>query len=199
MPIIEQRATSPYVGRRMTLEEFLALPEQEPALEFQDGVVTQKVSPKRRHGRGQARLTETFIHAGEDTGTGEVYTETRFQTANWAPVPDVSFYTRGKLDAQGDDADDFTLPPDIAVEISSPDQSISELFRKCLRYAALGVQVTLLVAVEDRTVFLFRPGQQPLALRGADRIDLSDVLPAFDLTADALFAMILPQRSRPAP
>ena len=28
---------------RMTLEEFLALPEREPALEFEDGVVTQKV------------------------------------------------------------------------------------------------------------------------------------------------------------
>src|SRR3712207_6073010 len=108
----------------MTLDEFLALPEQEPALEYEDGVVTQKVSPKRRHGRGQYKLAEAFGRAGEAAGIGEVYTETRFQTANWAPVPDISFYTRERLDAQGDDADDFTMSPDIAVEISSPDQSI---------------------------------------------------------------------------
>lgn len=38
--------------RRMSLEEFLALPEidEKPYLEFHDGVVTQKASPKLRHG-----------------------------------------------------------------------------------------------------------------------------------------------------
>ena len=92
---------------------------------------------------------------------------------------------------------DFQVPPDIAVEVSSPDQGLEELVRKCRRYASLGVRITLLVAVEDRTVFVFRPGQQPLTLRGADRIDLSDVLPAFDLTVDGLFAMIRPARPRP--
>ncbi len=63
---------------------------------------------------------------------------------------------------------------------------------------SLGVNdALLLVAIEDRTVFVFRPGQQTLALRGADTIDLSDVLPAFDLTVDGLFAMIRPERPRP--
>ena len=38
-------------GRRMTLEEFLALPEEEPALEYADGEVTQKVSPNCWHGK----------------------------------------------------------------------------------------------------------------------------------------------------
>ena len=32
--------------RRMTLEEFLHLPERKPALEYDDGVITKKVSPK---------------------------------------------------------------------------------------------------------------------------------------------------------
>ncbi len=36
-------------GRRLTLEEFLALPEEEPALEFFRGQVTQKVSPGTWH------------------------------------------------------------------------------------------------------------------------------------------------------
>ena len=42
--------------RRLTLEEFLRLPEREPALEFDDGVVTQKVSPKAKYSRLQGRL-----------------------------------------------------------------------------------------------------------------------------------------------
>ncbi len=35
--------------RRMTLEEFLALPEEKPALEYEDGVVTQKMPPQGKH------------------------------------------------------------------------------------------------------------------------------------------------------
>ena len=196
MVISEQQATSPYAGRRMSLEEFLALPEQEPALEFEDGMVTQKVSPKRKHGRGQYKLAEAFGRAGEDTGIGLVYTETRFKTPSWAPVPDLSFYVWERIEEQPDNDDDFYLPPDIAVEVSSPEQRVSGLIRKCLRYASLGVRITLLVAVEDRTVFVFRPGQQTLALQGADLIDLSDVLPAFDLTVDGLFGLIVPRRPR---
>src|SRR5205823_3342989 len=39
--------------RPMTLEEFLDLPEKKPALEYDDGVVTQKVSPQGQHSRLQ--------------------------------------------------------------------------------------------------------------------------------------------------
>ena len=42
----------------LTLEQFLALPEEEPPLEFADGVVSQKVSPKTRHSALQAELVE---------------------------------------------------------------------------------------------------------------------------------------------
>jgi Uma2 family endonuclease len=194
---VRQRAqdTSPSVGRRMSLGEFLRLPEQEPALEYEDGLVTQKVSPKRRHARGGAKLAEALIRTGEDTGIGEVYVEGRFLTPDWAPVPDISFYTRERLDRQGEDAEDFTVAPDIAVEISSPDQGQGELVRKSQRYLTVGVRIAVLVTIEVRTVFVSRPGRPLAVLRGADRIDLGEVLPAFDLTADGLFAMIRPARS----
>jgi Uma2 family endonuclease len=37
--------------QRLSLETFLQLPEQKPALEYLDGVVTQTMSPKGPHGR----------------------------------------------------------------------------------------------------------------------------------------------------
>ena len=46
--------------QRMTLTEFLALPEEEPALEFEDGMVTQKVSPKGRHSALQLGTARTI-------------------------------------------------------------------------------------------------------------------------------------------
>ena len=63
--------------QRLTLEQFLALPEEEPALEFWHGEVTQKVSPKGPHGAIQYGFGE-FIHRG--TGPRRpfrIFTETR--------------------------------------------------------------------------------------------------------------------------
>jgi Uma2 family endonuclease len=49
------------VAQRLpTLEQFLCLPERKPALEYGDGVVTRKVSPKGRHSALQDELVERF-------------------------------------------------------------------------------------------------------------------------------------------
>jgi Uma2 family endonuclease len=40
----------------LTLEEFLTLPEEKPALEFAEGMVTRKVSPKYEHSALQTGL-----------------------------------------------------------------------------------------------------------------------------------------------
>lgn len=44
----------------LTLEEFLKLPEEKPALEYLDGVVTRKMAPTGPHGELQAELAFLF-------------------------------------------------------------------------------------------------------------------------------------------
>jgi Uma2 family endonuclease len=83
-------------------------------------------------------------------------------------------------------------PPDIAVEIVSPGQNVSSLIRKCLGYLDVGVRVVLLVDPDDETLFDFRPGQPPRALRGPDRRELVGILPGFELTAREFFDSIVP-------
>ncbi|HEV8632979.1 MAG TPA: Uma2 family endonuclease, partial [Chloroflexota bacterium] len=61
----------------LTLEEFLQLPEEEPALEYEDGVVTQKVSPKRRHGRLQGMLCELVNVFAQPRKLALAFTEAR--------------------------------------------------------------------------------------------------------------------------
>jgi hypothetical protein len=53
-----QEAGMAITRRRMTLEEFLRLPEEKPALEFLEGTVTQKVSPQGKHGRLHFKFAE---------------------------------------------------------------------------------------------------------------------------------------------
>jgi Uma2 family endonuclease len=186
--------------RTLTLEEFLQLPEEKPALEYHEGVVTQKVSPKIRHGRFQYRLCDLFNDAAEPTGLGLAFPETRFTAGGASFVPDVSYYRRERipLSADGDLLqEDFHDPPGIAVEIASPDQRISVLVRKCLAYAEMGVPISLLVDPQDRSVFDIRPGAPTRALRGTDRIEPGDVLPGVELTASELFDLFPPRWQQP--
>ena len=78
-------------------------------------------------------------------------------------------------------------PPDLVVEIVSPEQSTNALVRRCLWYVANGVGIALLVDPSDRSVILFRPGSTPIGLSGEDRIDLGDLLPGLELTVQQLF------------
>ncbi len=82
-------------------------------------------------------------------------------------------------------------PPDIAIEIRSPGQSIAELVDKGRRYLAHGAELALVVDPDSRTVVLVRADGPESTLRADDRIDLSPLLPEFELTVRALFEMLL--------
>jgi Uma2 family endonuclease len=177
----------------MTLAGFLKLPESKPYLEFTDGPVSQKMSPKPTHGSREFLLATTFSQFGSQRRLGTAFIETRFVTPGWAPVPDVSFYRRERIAWRGRRPPaEFFEPPDIAVEIVSPDQGVTELIKKCLRYIALGSRIALLIDPDPETVLVFRAGQSLLVLQGDDRIDLDDVLPGFDLTVGAMFDALGP-------
>lgn len=183
----------PWIGRHYTLDEFLTLPDQSPSLEFEDGVVTQKVAAKPVHGSIQGLLTTLFNQHAHPRRLGVAFPDTRFVTPDWAPVPDVEFYRRERVHLQnGRLPADFFEPPDLAVEVVSPEQSVTDLIKKCLQYIAVGVGVVLLIDPAPETVLVFRPGQPLLLLQGDDRIELDDVLPDFDLTVGAMFAALVP-------
>jgi Uma2 family endonuclease len=179
--------------RSMTLDEFLALPEEEPALEFEpDGTVTQKVSPKGRHSSLQGEFIKLIDAFGIPRRLARAFPELRTVFGGAAYVPDVAVYRWERIPptAEGEVPDDFTEPPDIAVEIISPGQTVTTLVRKCIWYVEHDVTLALLVDPVDRSVLLFRPNAIPRALRATDAIDLSEVLPGFEATVDQLFSAL---------
>ena len=174
---------------RMTLDEFLTLPEEEPALEFEDGMVTQKVSPKGRHSTLQTWAVEQINARIRPRKLGHAFTELRASFANMSRVPDVSVYRWDRIprDANGRVADDFTEPPDIAIEIVSPGQSVNRLIRRCLTFVDAGVLVAVLIDPSDESIVVVRPGVEPIGLAAGDTLDLSDIIPDLRLDVAALF------------
>jgi Uma2 family endonuclease len=179
--------------QRLTLAEFLALPEEKPALEFEEGEVTQKVSPKSRHSALQGGFTEVVNRRFRRRKVALALPELRFTFGGHSFVPDVSVLTWEHIPRTptGDLADDLLIPPDIAVEIVSPEQRVNALVRRCVQYVTLGVRIALLIDPDDRSVLLFMPDAVPVALTGTDAIDLESVLPGFRLTVNDLFKSLL--------
>ena len=178
--------------RRLTAEEFLKLPEQRPNIELIDGKVVQKPLGQEQHGALQAILATLFNQFGRATKVAMALTELRGRFGQDVLLPDVAVYRWERLPrtAEGELANVYQGPPDIAVEIVSPDQSGREIIAKCQRYLANGVQITLVVNPKQRSVTLGRVDESLTTLRGSDRIDLDDVLPGFELTVQELFDIL---------
>lgn len=188
------------VRQGLTLEEFLALPEEKPALEYAHGEVTQKVAPMGRHSRLRHGLDLFFSVELEVPEVALVFPELRVTFAGGSRVPDFAVYRWDRVSfmPDGDVVDHFTDPPDVAVEIASPDQSLSELRDKCTWYVANGVLLALLVEPNRRVVRVYRPGLPVATLRESDEIDFGSVFTDVHLRVADLFAAMRPRRTRPA-
>ena len=175
--------------RVITLQQFLKLPEQKPAVEFAEGRVQQKMSPKGEHSVLQAALIKTIDGFAEPLRLARAFPELRTTFAGRSYVPDVSVYRweRIPVGPDGRVVSDFFDPPDIAIEILSAGQNVGEQTRKCEWYVGNGVPIALLVLPDEESLRRFAPGSALQTLSGGDTIDLEAVLPGFRLTARELF------------
>src|SRR3954452_13525514 len=124
------------IGRRMTLDEFLTLPEAEPALEYDGRTVTQKVAPQGQHVLLQEELVKRVNAVTRPGKIALALSELRTTYAERSRVPDVAVYLWHRISrlANGRIADRFAEPPDIAVEILSPGLLCVDLIDKCVWY-----------------------------------------------------------------
>ena len=180
------------ISEKLTLDEFLALPEEEVSLEYEDGSVIQKVPPQGKHSVVQATVLDRFNRLAVPKKLAMAFPELRTTFAGYSRVPDISVYMWERIarDAGGEVANEFREPPDITIEIVSPGQSVNALVRRCLWYVEQGVRAALLLDPADHSVLLFRPDHTTTPLRGTEQIEVQDILPGLGLTAEDFFASL---------
>jgi Uma2 family endonuclease len=168
---------------QMTAEEFLDFAEQHPdkRFDFMDGEIVE-VSPKPLHARIQTIFATRLEAYTQENPVGVVYTEVLHVLDGEKFIPDVCIN-------HPTDADYFTTPPLIAVEIRSDSQSRESQRRKALAYLKHGTKLVVLVLpVESMEVF--RPGQPKLVLTADDVFDGGDELPGFKLAVSDLLVLL---------
>ena len=176
----------------LTLDEFLHLPEAKPALEYVDGRVRQKVSPRPKHAGLQAYFIKYFDAAGMPRKLARALSEVRCTFAGRSRVPDVAVFRWARIprDPHGELGDECRYAPDIVVEIMSPGQSIASLTRDGAWYVDNGVTLALLLLPGPRSIRVFAPGQPMRELTADDVLDFSPIIPGATLTVREVYASL---------
>lgn len=141
----------------MTLEEFLKLPETEPASEYIDGQILQKPMPQGKHSTIQTELSPTINVVVKPTRIARAFTELRCTFSGRSIVPDISVFTWDRIPRDGNDkiANVFPAAPDWIIEILSPDQGQTKVTKKILHCLKSETQMGWLIDPDEETVFVY--------------------------------------------
>lgn len=183
--------------KRMSLAEFLKLPEVKPALELRNGVVSQKVPPKLSHAVVQVWFASQVDRFAMPRKLARAASECRIVLNDETFVPDVIVFRWDRIpeDENGQVPEDVYTAPDLALEILSPGQTVRDALERCRELVDHGVLIAILADPRRQTVYLIRASGQTGPLRGDDAIDLTAVLPGFEMSVNGLFICL---RARPS-
>jgi len=178
------------IASKMTLDEFLRLSDEKPALEYACGEVVQKPMPVWDHSTIQGYFLLMLGQFLLRSGLGRALPEFRCifgpPGRERALVPDVAYvakerYPEGRY---------LRTAPDIVIEILSPDQNTARFLDKVQFYLLNGVRLGWVIDPEASTVAVLAPGEEGRTLGAGDEIDGGDVLPGFTLSVGELFAQM---------
>jgi Uma2 family endonuclease len=177
----------------ITLEEFLKLPETEPASEFINGQVHQKPMPQGNHSRLQYKLCDVVNQATEESQLALAFPELRCTFGGRSIVPDVSVFSwqRIPFDSEGEVGNVFNIYPDWTIEILSPDQSATRVISNILHCLKYGTQVGWFLDPGERLAIAFLPEQQPIELTGEAQFPVPSFIP-LNLTIAQVFSWLKP-------
>jgi Uma2 family endonuclease len=180
------------IRRGMTLEEFLELPEEKPYLEYIDGRIEAKVSPQKKHSLLTGQLVECLNRWAKPARLGHAFPELRCTFAGRSIIPDVVFLLKEhiEIDEEGEPLDPTPWPPDLHVEIISPDQSVQKARGKLIHSTAHGCPLGWMIHPNRKTIDVFRPGQPVERMAAEGVLEGEPVLPGFRLPVAEVFGWL---------
>jgi Uma2 family endonuclease len=101
--------------------------------------------------------------------------------------PDISLVRRERLAAEQLDEGFLTIPPDLVVEVVSPNDLAYEVMAKVKEYLGAGVRLVWVVYPPTRFVQIHRGDGSAAIVHDGDELDGEDVVPGFRCPVDALF------------
>ena len=171
----------------VSLEEYLGNPADYEHCEWVDGRVESVNVGSKKHSRIQSLASKYFVDYFLEQPIGYVGSElhcrlgiggqTRYRLPDLAVV----------LGDENPDEPYLDRAPDLAIEIRSPEDSITWLLKKAGEYLANGCKLVWLVIPEEESVWVVTAGGKLEALVKGETVRCGDVLPGFELAVKDLF------------
>lgn len=101
--------------------------------------------------------------------------------------PDVSVVLHGRLPNGVVPEGDISIPPDLAVEVISPNDTFEEIEEKVADYFSAGVKLVWIVSPKSRTVLVRRPDNTAAVVPESGELVGESVIPGFACKVANLF------------
>ena len=135
------------------------------------------------------RLLGSYV---EQKGLGLVGPEGGFylrRNPDIVRAPDVAFISKARLEKGGIPEKFADFPPDLAVEVLSPDDTATEVQKKIEEYLAGGVPLIWIVDPAIQSVTVYRSLQDVKVLTPDQELDGGDVIPGFRVKVAEIFTL----------
>jgi Uma2 family endonuclease len=180
-------------NKRMTLEEFLALPEGDITYEFVNGEAVPKykdneMSPKFFHSTVQKYLLILLDQCLNNQGrvVVEWAVKLKLNHEDWMPIPDLTYVSYSRLAADWLQDEACPVTPELVIEIISPGQTFGEMTEKATDYLKAGVDRVWVIDTKAKTITIFASSSVPMTYRG-HQVITDDLLATLEITPHAIF------------
>jgi Uma2 family endonuclease len=175
----------------MTAQELFEYRNEPYRQELVDGVLVEMEPPGGEHGYVASRIGR-LLTSHVDEADGVVFTsEVGFLLASDPDTvrgPDVSFVAATRIPETGIPRGYWPGPPDLAIEVVSPNDRRSDVEGKALRWLEAGTRAVVVLDPPLRTATVYRSRHDIHVLADDEPLDLGDVVAGWSPRTGDLFA-----------
>ena len=145
-----------------------------------------------RHGAIVVKIARVLAEYTEKGKLGNVSTEVGFRLSrkpDTVRAPDVAFVSRARVPAGALSEKFVEFPPDLAVEVLSPEDTAREVLRKVEEYLSAAVSLVWVVDPGTQTVTVYHSLQDVKILSAGQELDGAEVVPGFKIAVAEIFAI----------
>ncbi len=175
----------------MTAQELYMLPSDNFRCDLVRGELIKMSPAGHRHGQIIVNLAAPLAQYVKANKLGFVYgAGTGFKLAtnpDTVRAPDIAFIRQEQIDRIGEPEGFWPEAPDLAVEVNSPGDTVSEVEDKVREYLQAGARMVWVVSPRLRTVTVYRSLTEIKVLTEKDTLDGEDVVSGFRFDVNDVF------------
>ena len=182
--------TAPTITRPMTADELLAMPDDGFRYELVRGELIKMSPASPFHSECALTIGASLMMRVEANRLGRVYgADAGFLLAfNHVRAPDAAFVRAERADKVSRGTPGFFPgPPDLAVEVISPSDRLTEVNAKVAEWLAAGTLAVVVVNPRNLTVRIHRSQTDVVILNADDVLEVQDIVPGWRMAVANIF------------